>query len=235
MKSSLFIILLLFLFHQSKLEKSSRPATQPTGSSISAQNQEELLERFTDSLHVGKPSRNKIELLHFRNPDSNYVLIRFYTKTKNNLWHLKQKFHFLKDDDSGCFTELSDFNNDGFKDLTYKSALAARGANDIRNLFIYDPGKDQLVYMKNSENYPNMLYNKKLNCIDAFLVHGGSTTVFLKIKRDSLKEFASVNLDDKINVQVIDKNGNKKYLIRNRKNTFEVYTRFKNFSPLIPY
>jgi hypothetical protein len=76
------------------------------------------------------------------------------------------------------------------------------------------------------------MYNKKLNCIDAFLVHGGSTTVFLKIEKDSLREFASVNLDDKINIQLIDKNGNRRYLIKNKKNTFDLYTRFKNFSPL---
>ncbi|RZJ89350.1 MAG: hypothetical protein EOO20_11220 [Chryseobacterium sp.] len=192
----------------------------------------ELLEYFTDSTIIGRPNKNKIELSHFRNPDSGYVVIRFYAKSNENKWLLKQEFNFLKDEISGCFTELSDFNNDGYKDLTYKSAIAARGANDVRNLFIYDKIKDQLTYMKNSENYPNMLYNKELDCIDAFLVHGGCTTVFLKIELDSLKEFASVDLGDKINIQLVDKNGDRRYLVKDKKNKFEPYTRFKNFRPL---
>jgi len=86
--------------------------------------------------------------------------------------------------------------------------------------------------MKNSEDYPNMLYNKKLDCIDAFLVHGGSTTVFLKIEKDSLREFASINLDDKINIQLVDRNGKRKYLVKDKKSTYDPHTRFTNFSPL---
>ncbi|MCD0490047.1 hypothetical protein LPB86_17535 [Pedobacter sp. MC2016-14] len=192
----------------------------------------ELLEYFVDSLSIGRPKQNKIELVFLRSIDSSYVVINFYKRTQKDSWTLKQKFNFLKEDLMGCFTELADFNNDGFNDVTYKSLVAARGANDVRNLFIYDGITDQLIYMKNSEDYPNMLYNKKLNCIDAFLVHGGSTTVFLKIEKDSLKEFASVNLDDKINIRLVDKNGKRKYLVKDKKSDFDPHTRFTNFSPL---
>ncbi|WP_316839813.1 hypothetical protein [Pedobacter gandavensis] len=233
------LIVLLFLFscqnRQGNRSNQSFESKISTVSKVESKHIEkgavELLEHFVDSLNIGKPTKNKIELSHFRNSDSGYVVIQFYTKVKGN-WQLKQKINFLKDDISGCFPELSDFNNDGFKDVTYKSAIAARGANDVRNLFIYDSSEDQLIYMKNSENYPNMLYNNTLDCIYAFLVHGGSTTVFLKIKRDSLKEFASVNLDDKINIQLVDKNGKRRTIVKDRKNNFDPYTRFKNFRPL---
>lgn len=231
----LFIISLLLFSWQTKQGQSSKPdigTASKKETKLVIKKEPGLLEHFVDSTNIGKPKKNKFELSLFRNSDSSYVILQFYVKSKQNKWLLKQKFNFSADDISGCFTELSDFNNDGFKDVTYKSAIAARGANEVRRLFIYDNNKDQLIYIKNSENYPNLMYNKKLNCIDAFLVHGGSTTVFLKIEKDSLREFASINLDDKINVQLIDKNGNRRYLIRNKKNTFDLYTRFTNFSPL---
>ncbi|HWW41912.1 hypothetical protein [Pedobacter sp.] len=230
-----FIISLLLFSWQTRQDQSSKPdivITSKKETKHIIKKETELLEHFVDSTNIGKPKKNKFELSLFRNADSSYVILHFYVKSNQNKWLLKQKFNFSADDLSGCFTELSDFNNDGFKDVTYKSTIAARGANDVRRLFIYDNSKDRLIYIKNSENYPNLMYNKKLNCIDAFLVHGGSTTVFLKIEKDSLREFASVNLDDKINIQLIDKNGKRKYLIKNKKNTFDPYTRFTNFSPL---
>jgi hypothetical protein len=231
----LFIISLLLFSWQAQQGQSSTPDRYTASKKETKhiiKKEAELLEHFVDSTNIGRPKKNKFELSLFRNSDSSYVIIHFYAKSNQNKWLLKQKFNFSANDISGCFTELSDFNNDGFKDVTYKSAIAARGANDVRKLFIYDNSKNQLICIKNSENYPNLMYNKKLNCIDAFLVHGGSTTVFLKIEKDSLREFASVNLDDKINIQLIDKNGNRRYLIKNKKNTFDLYTRFKNFSPL---
>jgi len=235
MKHYLLIISLLIISCNNGLKKISKSdigTVSKRQTKYVAKEEIELLEYFADSTIIGRPNKNKIELSHFRNPDSGYVVIRFYAKSSENKWLLKQEFSFLKDEISGCFTELSDFNNDGYKDLTYKSTIAARGANDVRNLFIYDKIKDQLTYIKNSENYPNMLYNKELDCIDAFLVHGGCTTVFLKIELDSLKEFASVDLSDKINIQLVDKNGDRTYLVKDKKNNFKPYTRFKNFRPL---
>lgn len=235
MKHYLLIISLLIISCNSgskKISKSDIGIASKQQTKHVTKEEIELLEYFIDSTTIGRPNKNKIELSHFRNPDSGYVVIRFYAKSNGNKWLLKQECNFLKDEISGCFTELSDFNNDGYKDLTYKSAIAARGANDVRNLFIYDKIKDQLIYMKNSENYPNMLYNKELDCIDAFLVHGGCTTVFLKIELDSLKEFASVDLGDKINIQLVGKNGDRTYLVKDKENNFEPYTRFKNFRPL---
>ena len=119
--------------------------------------------------------------------------------------------------------------------MTYISNIAARGANQVRRLFIYDNILDKLIYMKNSEDYPNMLYNKKLNCIDAFLVYGGSSTIFLNIKGDSLVEFEGVDLDDHITVYEINKSG-KRIIIKKQKNKDEwYYVRFKSYKPLVSY
>lgn len=194
----------------------------------------ELKEHFVDSSNIGRKKLNKIELSLHNIEDSDYVIIKFYSKANSKSWKLKQTFSFEKDGITSLDTKLSDFNNDGFKDMTYISAVAARGANEVRRLFIYDKTKDELIFMKNSEDYPNMLYNKELKCIDAFLVYGGSSTIFLKIKGDSLKEFAGVDLDNSLTVYTVDKNGKQK-IIRKDKTTEWYYVRFKNYNPLILY
>jgi hypothetical protein len=159
------------------------------------------------------------------------VIIRFYSKQINR-WFLKNEFHFENDGVAACDTKLSDFNNDGLKDMTYVSGVGARSANEIRRLFIYDKFHDRLIYMKNSEGYPNMLYNRDLNCIDAWLVYGGCSTVFLKISGDSLKEFASVDLFNGLTITTYDKNNKAKIILQDTTNKTE-NVRYKSFNPLI--
>ena len=192
-----------------------------------------LEEVFIDSTNVGSKKLNKVEVFKYRATDSNYVDIKFYTKQADN-WKLIQTIHFLKDGVIGCNTKLSDFNNDGLNDMTIVSAVAARGANEVRRLFIYDEATDKLIEMKNSENYPNMLYNMDLNCIDAFLVYGGSSTVFLRISGDSLKEFASVEAMDGVTVREFDKNGKEKIIFEDTTNKAG-YIRFRTYKPLKKY
>lgn len=114
------------------------------------------------------------------------------------------------------------------------SAIAARGANEVRRLFICDKATDTLVEIKNAESYPNMLYNKELNCVDAFLVYGGSSTVFLKIHGDSLKEIARVDAMDGITVREIDKKGTEKIIFQDTSSKVG-YNRFKTYKPLKEY
>ena len=193
----------------------------------------QLEEVFIDSTTIGRKKMNKVEVFKYRATDSNYVDIKYYTKQADN-WKLIQTIHFLKDGVIGCDTKLSDFNNDGLNDMTIVSAVAARGANEVRRLFIYDKKTDNLIEMKNSENYPNMLYNKELNCIDAFLVYGGSSTVFLRISGDSLKEFASVEAMEGVTVKEIDRNGKEKIIFQDTANK-AAYIRFKTYKPLKEY
>ena len=190
-------------------------------------------EIFVDSLSIGKKGQNKIELLKYRISDSNYVIINFYAKRAGE-WKFKNKFEQDKDEVLRCDPEISDFNNDKSNDFTYVSTLAARGANQVRRLFIYDKINDQLIYIKNSDEYPNLLYNNELNCIDAFLVYGGCETVFLKLHGDKLVEFASVELSDGLTVTTYDTKGKEKVIYRNKK-IKGGYTRYKNYKPLKQY
>ena len=127
-----------------------------------------------------------------RTKDRSFVIINFFTR-QNGCWVSANHYELDKDDVLGMDPELSDFNNDGLNDMTYISAVAARGANEVRRLFIYNKSNDRLMMIENSDDYPNLRYNKRLNCLDAFLVYGGCSTVFLRIEGDSLKEFACVS------------------------------------------
>jgi hypothetical protein len=148
---------------------------------------------------------------------------------------LRQTLEFDDDALAEADLQFADFNNDGFKDVTFVSGTAARGANEIRTLLIYDKSEDALVHVENSREYPNLEYNKTLNCIDSWMFHGATTTVFLKLERDRLREFARVNTGSEIVVDLIDQKGESKTILRKKMKEDHVYTRFWNFHPLKPH
>lgn len=237
MKIYIGLLLVCFVYCQNRQEQNVAPnniaTIQKSKTETIPQNTLQAEEVFIDSLNIGRKKFNKVEVSKYRVTDSIYVDIKFYTR-QTNTWKLTQTIHFLKDGITDCRTKLSDFNNDKLNDMTIVSSVAARGANEIRRLFIYDKATDKLIEMKNSEKYPNMLYNKDLNCIDALLVYGGSSTVFLKISGDSLKEFASVDVMDGITVREFDKNGKEKIIFQDTTNKDD-YIRFKTYKPLKEY
>jgi hypothetical protein len=79
-----------------------------------------------------------------------------------------------------------------------------------------------------------MQYNKELDFIDAFFIHGGTSTVFARINNDSLIEFASVHNDNNRTVYETDRFGKRKLL---RKDTIInneiVFVRYRNYKPLM--
>lgn len=236
MKIHIGLIALLLLSCQDHHDKNAK-----TGSETSQEKPMEVLssvtpqleEFFVDSVNVGRRSRNKVEVFRYRSSDSTYVDIHFYTR-KSDEWVLNQTIHILKDGITSCDTKLSDFNNDRLNDMTIVSSVAVRGANEVRRLFIYDKTTDRLIEMKNSESYPNMLYNEELNCIDAFLVYGGSSTVFLRVSGDSLREFARVVASDGLTVSELDEVGNERVIFQDT--AYEAgYVRFKTYKPLKLY
>lgn len=197
---------------------------------------DELVEFFSDESKIGRPHKNKVEISEFKKPDRKlFAIIKFFVLDENKNWKLKQTFEFEKNTGRGCEPKLEDFNNDRLKDLTCISLEAARGANEVRRLYIYDKNKDELIYIKNSEDYPNMVYNKELDCIDAWLFHGGATQLFLRIEGDVLKEFAGIDNSTRRTIWVIDKNGKEKTIRDDKIGDEDIYIRYKNFNPLKRY
>lgn len=193
-----------------------------------------LEEHYIDSSNIGMPGKYKMDFKKFRTEDSIYADINLYEK-EGRQWNHKQKLHFLKDGVLSCDIEFKDFNNDGLKDFTFQSSIAARGANIIRKLLLFDKEKGNLKYITNSEDFPNLKYNENLDCIDGFRVTGGTQSVFAKIEGDSLREFADVDLfDDMITITVTGKNG-KPQILKREKFENGNYIRFKNYNPLQEY
>lgn len=202
-------------------------------------------ERFVDSLQVGEKGRTKVEFEKFRHNRNGdvFVAIDFYKRGKVwskikvadvDTWFLTNNFKFDKDGATGLDVNIKDFNNDGFNDVTYQSGMAGRGGNIVMTLFMYDPKNKGFIHIKNSERYPNLSFNAKLNCINSMILTGSTTTVFLKIKKDSLIEFARVDVSDSILVQEKDSTG--KFKVIERKpyegSDEDIYKPFRNYRPL---
>lgn len=192
------------------------------------------IEYFTDDKRIGRRKKNKLEMRCFNRGEERFAEIKFYIRSEYGSWIETQSFKFDKDGVTGCNPIVEDFNNDGLNDFSYESKAAARMSNEVRKLFIYDKKLDELVYIKNSEDYPNLAYNKKLNCLDAFLVYGATSTVFLHIEGDVLREFASVSTGEDLVASITDKAGEKRVISRkkmNPDNFGEIYRRFETYNP----
>lgn len=190
-------------------------------------------EYFVDSLSIGNKTKNKIELTKYRSTDSVYAVIKFFTKA-NNRWQQANEFVLPKDGLSDCDALITDYNNDGQNDFSFISSIAARGANEVRTLFLYDKKSESLLHIKNSDDYPNLSYNSTLNCMDAFLVYAGCMTMFLRFEGDSLLPFASVELFDGLEIKEYDKNGNETIILKDT-SVKDMFVHYKNYKPLIAY
>lgn len=236
-----FIIISVFFLiscssKQVKVENDKRNSTLNKVNNEDASIQDsEIIEKFVDSTNIGTKGKSKIEIIKHRVYDETYVIVKYYTKGPKR-WYIQNKYLYECDALMNLDPNISDFNNDKINDITFISATAARGANEVRRLFICDEQNKELISIVNSQDYPNMLYNKDLDCIDAFLVYGGSSTVFARIKKDSLVEFASVNNSDCRIVHEKDKNGKEILLQKDTIIDGEgVYVRYKNYKPLKAY
>ncbi|MGH1520677.1 XAC2610-related protein [Chryseobacterium sp. JK1] len=202
-------------------------------------------EKFVDSLNTGVKGKTKVEFEKFRHTGNGdvFVSINFYKlekkwvkgeKTDIDIWRLTNGFKFDKDGISDLDVQICDFNNDGFNDITYQSAIAGRGGNIVMTLFVYDPNNKNFIHIKNSESYPNLTYNKKLHCINSLILTGTTITAFLKIRKDSLDEFARVDVSDKIIIKEKDSTGKFKILEEKpfKGNDEDFYKTFRNYKPL---
>lgn len=194
--------------------------------------QNDNLEKFIDSTNFGLKGKYKLEITQKKNDSSINVNFILFKKTKQK-WINIQDYNLNKCCEIPLITEFSDFNNDGFNDFTIHFATAGRGANDVRKLFLFSNNSESFLEIKNSDLYPNLRYNKKLDCIDAFSVYAGTTTTFLKIKNDSLVEFARVDfMDGKIKSYSIEEGKETKLKTKVRIGEIHEIVRFSDYNPI---
>lgn len=198
-----------------------------------------VLETYSNQTEVARPGRNKIEIDiiqkgQFREYHSdNLAVIRLYSKDNSGGWDLRQTLEIADDAIDDADVKLSDYNGDGLKDVTFVSSIAARGANVMRTLLIYNKDSDNLVHIENSEEFPNLEYSRKLKCITAWSVYGGTSTDFARIEGNQLKSFATVeNFEGFRTVTVIDQHGKQNVISRNKISDEDVYIRYTNYRPL---
>lgn len=229
MKKAIILIFSQVIFSCNKMVEinSSKNAT-PTIENLIVS---DTLEHFSDSTNFGKKTKNRIDIYKIGTNLNTFIKIYLFKKNENN-WTLNDSLIIEGDIINNLNAEISDFNNDKLNDIIFTSGTAARGGNNIQTLILYSEESDKFKWIKNTENFPNLKYNKKLDCIDAFIMTGGQTTSFLKITNDSLKEFANVDQrDGRIIVEILDNNG-KWQETENIEEKFSGFDRFINFNPL---
>lgn len=227
MKNLLFIYIIVLFFG---CHKKDEPKT------VLLNNRPELeildtIEVFKDSMNFGQKQNNKIEICKIEIGEDVFAKVYLYEK-KGKHWEIAGTLSLEAVRINDLATRIEDFNNDGFKDVIFTTGMAGRGGNNVQSLILFSPIDKSLKWIKNSERFPNLMYNEKLDCIDSCMLTGGQTTYFLKISGDSLKEFASVDQrDGRIIAEIIDANGKWKE-IANSKDDPEGFDRFINYDPV---
>lgn len=149
-------------------------------------------EHFSDSKIVIKPNRYKLNVSQKNNKDESIVSYELFKKTGEK-WTKLQTGNFKKQANFGLYVSTDeDLNNDGYNDVKISFAQAGRGVNEINKLLIFNPKTQKLIEIVNSQDYPNLHYNSKRNCVNSYSFSGGNSTYFLKINNNRLQEFARV-------------------------------------------
>lgn len=149
--------------------------------------EDKLYESFIDSTIVEDNLKFKIEFYRYGNSEDeeHWVKVEFYKQDKNN-WLEVLSYETERNQTQISRPELKDLNNDGYLDFSYVPFLAARGANELREHFLYNKDSNNYVHIKNSSYYPNLSYNEYLMSYTAWAFHGGTTQYFLSLESDTL-------------------------------------------------
>ena len=189
-------------------------------------------EYFSDSKNTIKPKKYKINISQINNKNESIVNFELFRKSGAK-WIKIQTGNFKKQANFSLnVTTDEDLNNDGYNDLKISYAQAARGANEIEILFIFNPKTQELIEIINSQDYPNLHYNSKRNCINSYMFYGGNSTYFLNIKENKLDSFARVEFYNDTVYSYKIKNGKEILLKKKEYKSDEGAVFFSNFEPI---
>lgn len=192
----------------------------------------EILESYCDSIRTktGELYIISLESVESTASDDHLVHLHFLNDEGTSI----DTFTIFKDPYIGCEPRLYDYNGDGSMDYSFVSSIAARGANEVRSLFIFDPEVKRFRYIVNSEDFPNLIYNPRLKCMDSWAFHGGTTQSFLKLESDSL--VATYTIDVHGFERVLGKYENGKWIILKTDSIADAgFPRYLHFDPFEEY
>ena len=150
------------------------------------------IEYFSDSKTVIKPNEFKLNIIQKNNTEESIVYFELFKKS-GKTWKKIQIGNFKKQENFPLNVSTDeDLNNDGYNDVKISFAQAGRGSNELNKLLVFNPITQKLVEIINSQDYPNLHYNAKRNCVSSYSFSGGNSTYFLKINNNRLQEFARV-------------------------------------------
>lgn len=188
-------------------------------------------QKFSDSKTVIKNNQYKLDVVQKNLNEDALVSFSLFKKV-NKKWIKLQDYRFKKQNFFLSVDTSEDLNNDGYKDVKISFAQAARGANEVNRLFVFDPKSQKLIDMENSADYPNLHYNEKRDCVTSDIFYGGSATYFLKIKKNKLEPFGKVEFyNDSISSYKIVK-GKEILLKKQAYDSDAGATFFSNFDPI---
>lgn len=126
------------------------------------------IEKFADAKTVIQNGKYKLAATQTNHGNDASVVFLLSEKVGKN-WILRQKEHFTKQNFSLEVTTEEDLNNDGYNDVKFSYAQAARGANEITLLYIFNPKTKKLEKISNSPDYPNLHYNPRRKCVMSYM------------------------------------------------------------------
>ena len=195
---------------------------------------------FVDSINFGIKGQSKIiltkqftEVGRHHLETENHIIIKLFHK-KMGRWTPTDSAIIKSEAEYDLNPIISDYNKDGYNDIVFTSGEAARGANNIQTMVLFNASTHTLTWIKNSEQFANLSYNPALDCVIAWLFHGGVSTAFLHIEHDSLVQFALVEkYDTEINAYEYI-NGQTRIIAHfiDTNSTFSYFPLFCNFSPI---
>lgn len=187
--------------------------------------------RFNNIDDVIKKGKYRLRIKFGKNNPS--VTFKLFEKNDAGKWKLLQTENLQRENPLFETLDTSeDLNNDGFRDIKIGWANAGRGSNSLEKLFIFDPDQKKLVNIINSQDYPNLHYNKVRNCITAYAFYGENTTYFLDIKANKLEEIGRVDWDGEFATSYRIENGNEILLRKIPYKSDEATVFFDDFDPI---
>lgn len=185
-----------------------------------------------DSTSIGIDNSFKVRMEHYKQSEYEYFINIQLFKKNHSEWKKTQELKIETFISFNIEPHFEDFNNDGYNDLTVFSGEAARAANEIRTLFIFDSVNAKFIHIRNSAEHPNLMYNPSTNSITCWHFYGGNSTGFLEIQDDSLVIKAIIEDFDGVCESTIYHSGSTKGVIYSEPADHGVFNRYVNYDPI---